>query len=137
MVKYLASLNDINVIITGSKDEKEICSKIKGKTPAINLSGRFNLSGLVALTSLCTLFITNSTGPIHIAAALDKFTIGFYPKILSCSVKRWGPYTTKKAVFTPEIECNNCTREQCERLNCMNSINIDNVINTAKKVLNI
>ncbi len=135
LVDKITSLDNIEVLITGNDDEKDICKKVKGKTSAHNLSGKFNLTELTALINLCTLFISNSTGPIHIAAALGKFTVGFYPKILSCSVQRWGPYTAKKAVFLPEIECSNCTREQCERLNCMNSINIDNVFSKVKNVL--
>jgi ADP-heptose:LPS heptosyltransferase len=80
-------------------------------------------------------FISNSTGPIHIAAALGNFIIGFYPKILACSQERWGPYTKNKAVFLPEIDCKDCTREQCEQLDCMNSINYEGVIREVEKEL--
>ncbi len=41
------------------------------------------------------------TGPIHIAAALGKFRVGFYPKILARSPQRWDPYTDKKVIFSP------------------------------------
>ena len=99
------------------------------------MAGKLNLSELIALISLCTIFISNSTGPIHIAAALGKKTVGFYPKIRASSKERWGPYTNNKVVFEPEIECSDCTREQCEKLNCMNSINIENVKTEVKKLL--
>ncbi len=137
LVKNLSLLNEVNIIITGNEDEKNICSTISANTNAIDLSGKFNLSEIICLISLSEIFISNSTGPIHIAAALGKSTVGFYPKIRACSPERWGPYTQKKVIFTPEIECNDCTREQCERLNCMNSIDIDNVTKEVTKLISI
>jgi len=131
----LTKLDNITVVITGDKKEQEICRSVVGDSNAINLSGKFNLSGIIGLISMCSLFASNSTGPIHIAAALGKATIGFYPKIKVCSSERWGPFTGKKAVFKPEIDCFNCSREQCEKLDCMNSIDIDNVISEAIKLL--
>jgi ADP-heptose:LPS heptosyltransferase len=74
---------------------------------------------------------------MHIAAALGVYVIGFFPKILSCSQKRWGPYTEKKTIFIPTIDCSNCTREQCEKINCMNSIDIGRVFDETKTVLKI
>lgn len=135
LVKNLSLLNEVNIIITGNNDEKNICKTISHNTQAIDLSGKFNLSELICLISLSDIFISNSTGPIHIAAALGKSVVGFYPKIRVCSPVRWGPYTQKKVVFTPEIECNECTREQCERLNCMNSIDIEKVTKEVTKLI--
>lgn len=135
LVGKLNILDNAIVIITGDKNETKICETVANKSNATNFAGRFNLSEMVALINMCSLFITNSTGPIHIAAALGKSIIGFYPKIVVCSPERWGPYTTNKAVFTPKIECFDCTREQCKKLNCMNSIDIDEVISEAVKML--
>lgn len=137
LVKNLSLLNQVNIIITGNENEKNICNTISANTNAIDLSGKFNLSEIICLISLSDIFISNSTGPIHIAAVLGKSTVGFYPKIRACSPERWGPYTQKKVIFTPEIECNDCTREQCERLKCMNSIDIDSVTNEVTKLLSI
>ena len=90
---------------------------------------------MVALINKADLLVANSTGPLHIAAALKKYVIGFYPKIKVCSPERWGPYSEKSFIFQPEIDCNTCTREQCERLNCMNSINIDAVYKKIESVI--
>ncbi len=108
---------------------------LKSVNLLLNLSGQLDLSLLKALINKADLFISNSTGPMHIAAALGVHVIGFFPKILSCSQKRWGPYTEKKTIFIPTIDCSNCTREQCEKLNCMNSIDIGRVFDETKTVL--
>jgi lipopolysaccharide heptosyltransferase II len=127
--------DNYQIILTGSRNEIELCEKIKSSNKVKNLAGRFNLDELTALISKSAMFISNSTGPIHIAAALGKYTVGFYPKIVSCSQQRWGPYTNKKLVYEPQIDCKNCTREQCEKLNCMDSIDITKVYTDIKNVL--
>lgn len=127
--------DNYQIILTGSKNEIELCERIKSSNKVKNLAGRFNLDELTALISKSSMFISNSTGPIHIAAALGKYTVGFYPKIVSCSKERWSPYTNKKIVYEPQIDCKNCTREQCGKLNCMDSIDITKVYTDIKNVL--
>jgi len=134
LVKMLTD-KKIKVVLTGSENEKEICNKLVLNELTFNLAGRLNLEELIALISKSSLLVANSTGPIHIAAALGKYTFGFYPKVKVCSAKRWGPYTEKKFIYEPEIECNNCTVEQCAEVNCMNSINVSRVYNDIIKVL--
>ena len=125
----------VNIIITGTPEEKKLCESLSSDNRILNLSGLFNLGELVALINKADLLVANSTGPLHIAAALKKYVIGFYPKIKVCSPERWGPYSEKSFIFQPEIDCNTCTREQCERLNCMNSINIDAVYKKIESVI--
>jgi heptosyltransferase-2 len=112
-----------------------LCSKFIVHNSVKNLAGKLNLSQLTTLISVADIFISNSTGPIHIASAMDKYVIGFYPKILSCSVQRWGPYTEKRTIFSPTIDCSNCSRRQCEKLDCMNSIDIGRVFDECITVL--
>ena len=132
IVKELAHDLEYNVVITGSENEKEICDSIMAKNNAYNLAGKFTLPELIALISKAMVLVANSTGPIHIAAALGVNVVGFYPKIPASSQKRWGPYTSRKRVFEPNIDCSNCTREQCEKLNCMSSIKTTDVVQAIK-----
>jgi ADP-heptose:LPS heptosyltransferase len=37
----------------------------------------------------CDLFIAGSTGPLHVAAAMNKKTVGFYPSKKSSTAIRW------------------------------------------------
>jgi len=125
----------VEILITGSSSEKELCQSLVVNSSTKNLAGIFNLGELMALINYSDLMIANSTGPIHIAAALGKHVIGFYPKFAAASAKRWGSYTAKKKIFSPTIDCIDCTRNQCEKLNCMDSISADEVIITSKMIL--
>jgi len=134
IVKSL-SQEAIEILITGSGSEKELCQSLVVNSSTKNLAGIFNLGELIALIDRADLMIANSTGPIHIAAALGKHVIGFYPKFTAASPKRWGPYSLKKKIFLPTIDCNNCTRKQCEKLNCMDSIKPEDVVDAAKNII--
>ncbi len=134
LVKLLAQDLDVTVILTGTKSEKELCEDLQVDKKVVNLAGRLELNELIALINKCDLLIANSTGPIHIATALGKYVVGFYPKVKVCSPERWGPYTQKSVIFQPEIDCNNCTTDQCEKLNCMDSISINKVFAAIKNL---
>ena len=114
LTRKLSELKNVTTIITGSRNEAELCKEFEINKSIVNLAGQLNISLLKALINKADLLISNSTGPMHIAAALGVYVLGFFPKILSCSQKRWGPYTNKKTIFIPTIDCSNSTREQCE-----------------------
>jgi heptosyltransferase III len=135
LVEKITHSTDCEIIITGSADEKGKCESLVLNTKIRNFAGALDLYELVAVIDFSYIFISNSTGPLHIAAALGKHVIGFYPKVLACSARRWGPYTDKGYIYTPEIECEDCTVEQCYKLNCMNSIDINKVFDKIQKIL--
>jgi lipopolysaccharide heptosyltransferase II len=135
LISKMAYELDVEILITGSTDETELCLSLIVNEKTKNLAGLFELKEMIALIERAEILIANSTGPIHIAAALGKNVIGFYPKIVSCSDKRWGPYTNRKKIFSPNINCSNYSRKQCEELDCMSSINIDDVFETVKSFL--
>ena len=126
-----------NIILTGSNSEIELCERLAIGNNAINLSGKFSLEELIALISISDLFVANSTGPLHIAAALGKPVVGFYPPVPALSATRWGPYTNKKALFIPDdMPCKDkCTKDECIKLNCMNSIETQNVLESITEIM--
>lgn len=115
------------VIITGSPSEYDLCQKLIVNQNVINYAGELDLPELIALINHADAFISNSTGPIHIAAASGIRVAGFYPKITECSAERWGPYSSESRVFKPETDCSGCSRKQCRALNCMSSIDMEKV----------
>lgn len=137
LINILMKKIDVQIIISGLENENNICQKLVLDSRIKNLAGKLSLSQLIALTKRANIFIANSTGPIHIAAALGVPAIGFYPKIPACSAKRWGPYSEKSFIFTPGIDCSDCSREQCTRLNCMSTISMKDVVDSAEKILNL
>ena len=137
LTRLISKMKNVTIVITGNKNESELSKEFEVGETVVNLAGQLDLSLLKTLINRADIFISNSTGPMHIAAALGVHVICFFPKILSCSQKRWGPYTKNRTIYIPTIDCSNCTREQCEKLDCMNSIDIGRVFDETKSVLNI
>jgi len=48
---------------------------------------------LAALIRRALAVVSNSTGPLHLAAALGVPALGFYAPWATCGVARWGPYS--------------------------------------------
>lgn len=135
IVKFTAQELNVNIILTGSREEAGLCGHLMGPENVVNFGGMLNLEELKALINRAVLLIANSTGPIHIAAALGKNVIGFYPKVKVCSPERWGPYTDKAVIFQPKLDCGNCSIKQCKELDCMNSIDVSEVLDAIRKVI--
>ncbi len=96
--------NGINVILTGTGDEKSVISKMERQIEQniVNIAGKTDLRTLAAVLSQSELAIGNSTGPLHMAAAAGTRVVGFYPNDRVMSPKRWGPLGEGHTIFTPE-----------------------------------
>ncbi|MFC1512708.1 glycosyltransferase family 9 protein [bacterium] len=133
---------DKKIIITGKKDEIEIFNKYLarfGLVPEEILSEELSLRQLVTLISKSDMLITNSTGPLHCAAALGIHTISFYSPVRVCTPVRWGPFTEeheKHYVFMPGVDqCEKCIKEKCKHFNCMDLIKADEVYNKVNEMI--
>jgi len=99
----------IPIVLTGTADEKPQITSVlnhlnttQNVFPVLDLS----LNELAALLKISKLFIGNSSGPIHIAAAVGAFVVGLYSPVKVESPARWGPVTDKKMIFVPEKDDN-------------------------------
>jgi len=90
------------IFITGSDNEIDLCKYLVRKNPRIeNLCGKLKLDELLALINNSRVLMANSTGVIHIAAALNKKVIGFYPNSKHIGSERWRPYTHNSKIIKP------------------------------------
>ncbi len=95
----------IRIVVTGAENESAQCQEVAsaGGT-CVNLCGKLSLPELIALASMARLLVANSTGILHIAAALGVRVVGLYPNSPHISARRWGPYTDKKIILTPPTD---------------------------------
>jgi hypothetical protein len=73
--------NSTGVIVTGSASEEELARTVVrySSGSAVSVAGRFSLKPLAALLAHARLVVSNSTGPLHIAAAVGTPVIAFFP----------------------------------------------------------
>ena len=99
-------LCNFNILITGTKSDEVILNSLAESCTGQDNVFIINDLGLKDFSALCKMakmFVSNSTGPIHIAAAVGTFCVGFYSPVRTESAVRWAPYTDKRRIFTPQI----------------------------------
>jgi lipopolysaccharide heptosyltransferase II len=136
----ISELLGYRIVVTGGKGEEELTQKVARdmKTNPLILAGALTLKELSALLRRATAFVSNSTGPLHIAAAIGIPVVAFYPPILPCSPVRWGPYSNKKKVFVGNNStCPLCHGSPCRSDVCMENISVEEVFSGLKDLLQI
>lgn len=107
LANNLRSEQPIAIIITVGPGEEEAGQQLAFAItahPATTLLPKGGLVELARYLELCDIFISGSTGPLHIAGALDINTVSFYPRHRSGSPLRWQPLNSpeKRLIFVPE-----------------------------------
>lgn len=109
------------VFVTGTPGEKELVEEVRrqipGAKPAI-----FPLKDFAALLKSAKAFVTNDTGPMHLAFALSVPTlVPFSPT----DPKRCGPLDIKATVIYHRPTCTPCLKKRCQTPICMYQIGVD------------
>lgn len=98
----------------------------------INLAGRTTLRELLPLIKSCSVFLTNDSGPMHIAAALKVPLLALFG---STSDVKTGPYGGGKVIHK-HVECSPCYKRVCPiDFRCMKRIEVDEVYNELQALL--
>ena len=121
-------------VLIGSKEDEVRVNELLSMTMSrpLNLSGKTSLLQLSALLKKVALLITNDSGPMHIAAAVGTPVIAIFGPTRPV---RTGPYGNGHVVLQSGLPCANCLKKRCSDLKCMESITVDEVFNSVKKLL--
>jgi len=125
------------IAVTGGKGEEpvvqDVAAGIGGE--ALAFPGTLGLPELTALLARASLVVANSTGPLHLGAALGVPVVGIYPQLTPMSPRRWGPYTSLKRVLVPDApaDCRECRKGG--RCGCIEKISVDQVFEATQDIL--
>lgn len=128
----LGAESNTQTLVTGSESEKALVKAVcdGGGADAHALAAPVSLVQLAAVLSESRLCVANSTGPLHLAAAVDTPVVGLYPFQRVLHPRRWGPLGTHARVLTPPPvpDCPDCAGEHCARHDHMTRIDVDAVL---------
>jgi heptosyltransferase-2 len=103
----------------------EICKELPVNRVA-NLAGKTSIRSLIALINLCSVFLTNDSGPMHIAAALKVPLLALFGS--TSDVKTGPSYGGMAQVIHKHVECSPCYKRTCPiDFRCMKRITVDEV----------
>lgn len=89
--------------------------------PAANFAGGTTLREFIALAGRCDGFVTNDSGPMHVAAALGVPTVAVFG---STDPLRTGPLSRRAIVVRHAFDCAPCKKRVCPRgdLRCLRAV---------------
>lgn len=118
-------------VLFGGKGDVEITNQIQsalGDGPGVlNLAGKTSLRELMALMKQCRVFLTNDTGPMHVAAALGVRVVAIFG---STSPELTGPVSEAPLqILTSSAPCSPCFLRECPiDFSCMQGIVVEVVV---------
>ncbi|HXF90464.1 MAG TPA: lipopolysaccharide heptosyltransferase II [Candidatus Nitrosotenuis sp.] len=129
---YFAVLADMyqqqgwQVVVLGSIKDGPVAGKISAtmKTVAVNLVGKTSLDDAIQVLNRASLVVSNDSGLMHIASALDRPTIAIFG---SSSPSYTPPLSQQARVVYQGVSCSPCFRRDCplkeaEYLQCLTAI---------------
>src|SRR5581483_299724 len=131
---HVARELNASVAIFGSKEEFDICELVRREIDAlhlrsINLAGRTSLSEFIELAAACEVFLTNDSGPMHIASALGVPTIAIFG---ATDDEATGPTGTHSRVVREPVACSPCLLRECPiDHRCMTAVSATRVAEAA------
>jgi ADP-heptose:LPS heptosyltransferase len=129
----LVETYSIAVVFTGTENEKKLIESIISnmRYKALNLCGKFTLKELAEFLRYCYLFISNDTGPLHIAISLGINTVGLYGPM---NPLQYGSLNNNSLSFYKPIGCNPCLTDLnnktsfCKKSRCLDQITHEEVM---------
>lgn len=111
------------VLLFGSDKDVPVTQEINQTTQSrcIDLGGKTKLGDAIDIMSLCDTVISNDSGLMHIAAALDKKLIAIYG---SSDPHHTPPMHPEAVIEYLALDCSPCFKRECPlgHLNCLNNI---------------
>jgi len=123
------------LIFGGPKDRQlgeHVCDLMQ--SPAINLAGKTTLGMAMAIIQQCKAFITNDSGLMHIACALQTPLVAIFG---STNPITTGPIGKNAHIVQVKAPCSPCLLTNCPKKHhiCMDAVSVDRVYQKVKGLL--
>ncbi|MFK5976680.1 MAG: lipopolysaccharide heptosyltransferase II [Sulfurovum sp.] len=130
----IALSKQYDIILFGGAGEKPIVDEIEqlliesNITAYQNLVGKTSVEELIAHISNLDLFITNDSGPMHIAGAFDIKTVAIFGPTKHIETHQWS--NKNEIIIRKDMECSPCMKRVCplNHHDCMKLIKAGDVL---------
>jgi heptosyltransferase-2 len=122
-------------VIFGGPGEKEIAADIERQLGGgcLNLAGRTTVRQLMALIKRCNFFVTNDSGPMHVAAAFGVPLAAIFGPTDHTGT---APYTDRAVIIRKDMDCAPCKLRECPTDHrCMTAVTADDVVTESIRLL--
>jgi heptosyltransferase-2 len=131
----LAARWDARILLLGSAREAQVLVAVASamREPAVTLGGRTDLAVLPALLRRARLLLTNDTGAMHVAAAVETPVVAVFGPT---DPEATGPLGTRSRCVRTPVPCSPCLLRECPiDHRCMIGVTVEQVMEAAEAVL--
>jgi len=110
---FLAKHPDYKVLIIGAPGDRIAAEKIistASNDRIISIAGDTSIGEMIEAIRHCQFIFSNDSGPVHIAAALQKTVFALFGPT---DPEKTGPYGDFHHIFQREMECIKCLKRTC------------------------
>lgn len=135
VARRLAEEWSARTVIFGGPGETEIAADIEQRLAGtgLNLAGRTTVRELMALIKRCNFFVTNDSGPMHIAAAFGVPLVAIFG---STDHATTSPFTDKAVIVRKDVACAPCKLRECPTDHqCMTAVTAQDVVAAAHRLI--
>ncbi|BBO79297.1 ADP-heptose--LPS heptosyltransferase [Desulfosarcina widdelii] len=127
---------DAAIVIFGGPADRDLGNHIAGmmQAPVVDLSGRTSLGEAMALIERCDAFVTNDSGLMHVAAAVNTPLVAVFGSTNSTTTS---PFSSTSRIVRVPIECSPCMKPVCPlgHMNCMRQVSVEVVAEAVEGLL--
>jgi heptosyltransferase-2 len=127
LARLLQARKNAEILLVGAAGEADIAASIASglERKPLDFTGKTSLRQLMGLISLGRVFVSNDTGPMHIACALGIPVVAIFGPT---DPKATGPSRHPSVVLKADVPCWPCTYRSCPYDHrCMNRIGPEEV----------
>jgi len=125
------------ILLTGTRQEMSITAQVASLcapgTPIMDLGGQLSLGELAALIERAQLLISNNSGPVHIAAAVQTPVVDLY----ALTNPQHTPWQLRHRLLYHDVPCKYCYRSVCPEGHhrCLTGVEAASVAQAARELL--
>jgi heptosyltransferase II len=126
-----------DILLFGGPNEVGMANEIESvlkELKVTNFAGKTSIGELCSFIGGLDLFITNDSGPMHVAAAYGVPTVAIFGPTRHLETSQW--MNEKSVIVRHEMKCAPCMKRECPlgHHECMTSITADEVIDAVNRL---
>jgi heptosyltransferase-2 len=140
LITMLRQKFDCQILLFGASEDSAVVDEVQNRCGrvAISLVGQIGLRELAAAISRCAVFVTNDSGPMHIAVARKIPTVAIF--CATTPALGFYPYTDRAIVIGKNLPCRPCASHGGRRCplgteDCIRQIHAAHVLGAVEKLL--
>ncbi|MFC1508172.1 glycosyltransferase family 9 protein [Candidatus Omnitrophota bacterium] len=127
------------IVLVSSAEQSDIGERVKllMRNKPVVLCGKTSLGDLAALFKKADLFISNDSGPVHIACAVGTPLVSIFSRNQKgLSPTRWKALGDKSVFLHKDVGCVECLAHNCKKgFLCLRSVTVDEILEHAAGLL--